>query len=79
MVKKNGCNSTTAANTKDSKEYEKHTCGECRHCTPKTEFHTLTVKDRRPTLGRCPEHRYSVLLSQRACQKFSTRKTPDSV
>lgn len=78
MAKKNGYNRNAVA--QDSKEYEKHTCGECRHCTPKTEFHTLTVKDRRPTLGRCPEYKYSVLLSERACQKFSAKtKAPGSV
>lgn len=58
------------ADTKDSKAYEKHVCGECARCTPETAFHTLTVKDCRPTLGRCPEQKYCVLLSQRACKKF---------
>ncbi len=65
------CRTTTAA--KDygkSKEYLKHVCGECKRCTPVTTFHTLTVKDRKPTLGRCPESTCSVLLSQRACPKI---------
>ena len=62
--------------TQNNKEYEKHVCGECGHCTPVTAFHTLTVKDRRPTLGRCPEHTTRcVLLSERACKKFSTQST----
>lgn len=52
------------------KEYEKHVCGECKRCTPVTTFHTLTVKDRKPTLGRCPEEEFCVLLSQRACPKI---------
>ena len=67
-----------AANTKDSKEYEKHVCGECGLCTPVTASHTLTVKDRRPTLGRCPEHTRCVLLSERAGKCFSARKPPGS-
>lgn len=63
---------TTTAGKDDgkSKEYENHVCGECKRCTPVTKFHTLTVKDRKPTLGRCPEHTYCVLLSQRACPKI---------
>lgn len=59
---------TAAQNSGKDKEYEKHICGECKRCTPVTTFHTLTVKDRRPTLGRCPELTHCVLLSQRACQ-----------
>ena len=57
-------------NSGKDKEYEKHTCGECKRCTPVTKFNTLTVKDRKPTLGRCPEQTCCVLLSQRACQKI---------
>lgn len=45
------------------------TCGMCRLCKPVRKFHTLTVKDRRPTLGRCPYRKYSVLLSQPACKE----------
>ena len=78
MAKNNGYNGSAAA-SQDSKEYEKHTCGECGRCTPETAFHTLTVKDRRPTLGRCPEFTHCVLLSQRACPKFSATKAPDGV
>lgn len=78
MAKKsNNYNSTTTA-TQGSKEYEKHVCGECGRCTPVTASHTLTVKDRRPTLGRCPEHTRCVLLSERAGKCFSARKPPVS-
>jgi heterodisulfide reductase subunit A-like polyferredoxin len=49
MAKKN--KTTTAAQISGSKEYEKHVCGECKRCTPVTKFNTLTVKDRKPTLG----------------------------
>ena len=72
-------NKTATADSKDSKEYEKHVCRECARCTPVTTFHTLTVKDRQPTLGRCPEEKYCVLLSQRACKKFMETKLPGSV
>ena len=61
---------TTAAQNSGNKEYEDHVCGECKRCTPVTKFSTLTVKDRKPTLGRCPESTCSVLLSQRACPKI---------
>ena len=67
---KNYRTTTTAQNSGKDKEYEKHVCGECKRCTPVTTFHTLTVKDRKPTLGRCPEYTYCVLLSQRACPKI---------
>ena len=50
---------------------EIHLCGECVNCTPIYDFHTLTVKDRKPTMGTCPYWTSSrcVLLSQRACKK----------
>ena len=64
------CRTTTTAQNSGNKEYEKHVCGECKRCTPVTKFNTLTVKDRRPTLGRCPEYTYCVLLSQRACKNI---------
>lgn len=79
MAKNYRATTVTKDNGKD-KEYLKHTCGECAHCTPETAFHTLTVKDRRPTLGRCPEKEFCVLLSQRAEQCFCIKtKAPDSV
>lgn len=67
---KNYRTTTTAWHSGKDKEYLKHTCGECKRCTPVTKFNTLTVKDRKPTLGRCPESTCSVLLSQRACPKI---------
>lgn len=70
VMAKNYKTTTAAQNSGKDKEYEKHTCGECKRCTSVTTFHTLTVKDRLPTLGRCPEHTYCVLLSQRACSKI---------
>lgn len=51
-------------------------CGECGNVTLVTEFHTLTVHGREPTLGRCPywtESR-SLLLSQKIeCKHYKTR------
>ena len=80
MAKDYRTTTTAAQGSGKDKEYLKHTCGECAHCTPVTTFHTLTVKDRLPTLGRCPEHKYCVLLSQQAEQCFSMKtKAPDSV
>ena len=69
MVKNNRTTTAAQGSGKD-KEYEKHVCGECKRCTPGMKFNTLTVKDRKPTLGRCPESTCSVLLSQRACPKI---------
>jgi len=70
VMAKNYSTTTAAQNSGKDKEYEKHVCGECKRCTPVTKFSTLTVKDRKPTLGRCPESTYCVLLSQRACEKI---------
>ncbi len=49
-----------------------HYCRECAHVTPVTDWHTLSVHDRQPTLGRCPYWTVSksVLLSQRSCTNF---------
>lgn len=51
-------------------------CRDCKECVAVTEFHTLTVHGREPTLGRCPywtESR-SFLLSQRiACGRFQRK------
>lgn len=76
MGKTNNSNGKTAGDTKDGKDYERHVCGECAKCTPETAFHTLTVKDRKPTMGRCPEEKYCVLLSQRACREFIAETKP---
>ncbi len=70
MAKNYRTTTTATQNSGKDKEYEKHLCGECKRCIPVTTFHTLTVKDRNPTLGRCPEQTYCVLLSQRACPKI---------
>ena len=67
---KNYRTTTAVQNSGNDKEYLNHVCGECKRCTPVTKFNTLTVKDRKPTLGRCPESTCSVLLSQRACVKI---------
>ncbi len=67
---RNNITTTAAQHSGKDKEYLKHVCGECKRCTPVTKFNTLTVKDRKPTLGRCPESTCSVLLSQRACPKI---------
>ena len=51
-------------------------CGECGNVTLVTEFHTLTVHGREPTLGRCPywTESKSLLLSQKiACKHYKTR------
>jgi len=69
-MEKNYRTTTHAQNSGKDKEYLNHTCGECKRCTPVTKFNTLTVKDRKPTLGRCHEHTACVLLSQRACAKI---------
>ena len=62
------------------KETERKTCGQCRCCTPVRAHHTLTVKDRKPTMGRCPYNgKYCVLLSQTACKEhFVPRDKPES-
>lgn len=48
-----------------------HYCRECAHVESVTDFHTLTVHGRLPTLGRCPHWTLSrsLLLSQRACKE----------
>jgi len=54
------------------KEEDFGVCGDCVWCSPIMKFHTLTVKDRKPTLGNCPfMERRRVLLSERGCGKFT--------
>ena len=50
-------------------------CGDCVHVTEVTEFRTLTVHGRKPTMGTCPYWKESrcVLLSQRACVHYRKR------
>ena len=52
------------------------TCGECAHLTVMTEFHTLTVHGRKPTLGRCPYDTRCRLLSERGCGKWKAPLQP---
>lgn len=55
------------------KVIQKHRCGDCAHCEPVTDFHTLTVHGKRPTLGTCPYWTDSrcVLLSWKSdCKHF---------
>ena len=47
-------------------------CGECALCTPKMDFHLLSLKGE-PTLGTCPEEEFSVLLSQQGCQMWKRK------
>lgn len=59
------------------KTIEKHRCGDCIHCTPVTDFHTLTVHGRKPTLGTCPywtKSRCVILASMTDCPSFKPKK-----
>jgi|GEM_PF-2737849 len=47
-------------------------CGECASCTPKMDFHLLSLKGE-PTLGICPKEEHSVLLSQQGCENWKKR------
>ena len=53
---------------------EEHYCRECANVTPVTDFHTLSVNGKEPTLGKCPHwtNSKSVLLSQKACNEFDS-------
>lgn len=56
---------------------QKHRCGDCANCVPVTDFHTLTVHGKRPTLGTCPYWTDSrcVLLSWKSdCKHFKPKK-----
>lgn len=49
-------------------------CGDCVHVIPVTDFHTLTVHGRKPTLGTCPYmERRKVLLSERGCERLKIK------
>lgn len=53
-----------------------HRCGDCRHVVPVYRHNTLTVKDKKPTLGECPfwTSSRSVLLSQFSpCEHFESK------
>lgn len=57
------------------KKQEPHVCGECANVTEVYDHHTLTVRDRKPTLGTCPFWKGSrcVLLSQKSCINFKPK------
>ena len=61
---------------KKREAWQDEVCGTCKHCTPYMAFHTLMVKDRKPTMGTCPNWTKSkcVLLSQRACEKWKSKE-----
>ena len=55
---------------------EMHRCGDCVHCKPVTDFHTLTVHERKPTLGICPywtESRCTLLSWKSYCEHFKPK------
>ena len=59
---------------KPKPEREIGLCGECVNCTPIWLHHTLTVKDRKPTMGECPYvTNRKVLLSEKGCFKWMKR------
>lgn len=64
----------TRNKTEESGEWKSRFCGECSRCEPYMKFETLTVKDRKPTMGTCPEREFKVLLSERACKRFKRKK-----
>ena len=47
-------------------------CRECALCTPKMDFHLLSLKGE-PTVGTCPEAEHSVLLSQQGCNHWKNK------
>ena len=50
------------------------TCGQCKNCTYRKDFHTLSLEGK-PILGTCPHwtKSRSVLLSYDTCDKFEPR------
>ena len=59
----------------DNNDYLNHVCGECENCEPYMRWETLTVQDRKPTMGVCPHVKdRKVLLSEQACKKFGIKK-----
>lgn len=50
-----------------------YTCGECAHAVPDGRF--LSIRERRPLLGRCPHAAHMVLLSEsRRCEWFKRKE-----
>ena len=60
---------------KKEEKKPKGTCGNCKHCTYVTDFHTLSLTGK-PTFGRCPNwtQSKSVLLSLDTCNLFDQRE-----
>ena len=55
----------------NDKPWEGHSCNDCEKCVPYMKFETLTVKDKKPTMGICPHvTERKVLLSERACKEY---------
>lgn len=48
-----------------------YVCGDCAHLVPDMEH--LSVKERRPILGKCPFSKYLRLLSDRVCEHFKLK------
>ena len=49
-------------------ELPAYVCGDCAHLVPDMEY--LSIKERRPILGRCPYSRFMRLLSDNGCENF---------
>lgn len=65
----------TSNKTEESDEWKKHFCGECARCEPYMRFETLTVKEKKPTMGTCPKNtERKVLLSEKACKEYKHKK-----
>lgn len=48
------------------------TCGDCAHLVPDMGY--LSVKERRPILGRCSFSKYMKLLSENGCENFKQKQ-----
>ena len=62
----------------ERKPWEGRCCRECGNVSEVTRFHTLSVKDRKPTLGKCPFYmggKFCVLLSSPACKEHFVLRT----
>lgn len=58
------------SNKEEDKPWEGRFCNDCAECEPYMKWETLTVKDRKPTMGICPHiTNRKVLLSERACKE----------
>ena len=52
-------------------ELPAYVCGDCAHLVPDMEY--LSVKERRPILGKCPFSKYLRLLSDKICEHFKMK------